>query len=116
METVVIPANTSVRLEIKISSDAIVGSYVSLNDNVIKRSQQYRFFVDLDNSNDLNNSVLSSVSNFFVAMGDIDPIMNTTKVIYTLKFGGEEIVFEGDKVKINEDLFMAFFIVKLVTV
>ncbi|MEM8509331.1 MAG: hypothetical protein AAF717_15980 [Bacteroidota bacterium] len=113
METITIPANLPVKLVVAISSDAIVGSYVSLNDNVIKRSQLYQFSVDLGLRNDLDNAVLSSASNFFVAMGDVDPIMNNTKVLYTIKFGGNEKTFEGDKVKISNDLFMAFFIIKM---
>ncbi|MEE1962011.1 hypothetical protein V1387_04885 [Allomuricauda taeanensis] len=113
METIQIPTNAEVKLVVSISSDAIVGSYVSVNDGVVKRSQLYQFSIELGNINDLDNAVLSSVSNFFVSMGDIDPIMNNTSVVYTVKFEGEEETFYGDKVKISDDLFMAFFIVKL---
>lgn len=114
METIEIKAGLSVNLFVEISSEAIVGSYVSLNDNVVKRSQLYHFNIDLGIIDDIDNSILSSVSNFFVSVGDITPIFNNTIVTYTLKFGNEEKSFSGDKVKISNDLFMAYFIVKLV--
>lgn len=116
METVKIKAGSSVKLVVNISSEAIVGSYVSLNDNVIKRSQLYTFSLNLGDIEEIDNSILSSASNFFVSIGDIDPIFNNTKVTYTLEFAGNKKHIDGDKVKINEDLFMAYFIVKLVKI
>jgi len=113
METIEISAGSNVKLIVEISSEAIVGSYISLNDNVIKRSQLYKFNVDLGKIDKIDNAILSSASNFFVSIGDIDPIFNNTIINYTLEFNGESRAIDGEKVKINEDLFMAFFIVKL---
>lgn len=114
METIKIKAGLSVKLFVEVSSEAIVGSYVSLNDNVVKRSQLYGFNIDLGVIDEIDKNVLSSASNFFVSIGDINPIFNNTIVTYTLKYGNEKKSFNGDKVKINDDLFMAYFIVKLV--
>ncbi len=114
METIKIKAGTNVKLIVEISSEAIVGSYVSVDDNVIKRSELYQFNVDLGTIEDLDNSILSAVSNFFVSMGDFKPIFNNTIIKYTLSFSGEQKSFIGDKVKVSNDLFMGFFIVKLV--
>tara|TARA_R110001583_G_scaffold109606_1_gene258445 strand:- start:867 stop:1217 length:351 start_codon:yes stop_codon:yes gene_type:complete len=116
METIKIKSGSNVKLLTEISSEAIVGSYVSLNDNVIKRSQLYSFIVDLGKIDDFDNSVMSSASNFFVSIGDIDPILNNTIVKYTLKFDDEEKSYNGDKVKISNDLFMSYFIVKLIKI
>jgi hypothetical protein len=48
-----------------------------------------------------------------VALGDFDPIFNNTIVTYTLEHGGNSTNIPSDKVKINDHLFMAYFIVKL---
>lgn len=115
MKTIAISKSKSIQLFVKISSDAVVGSNVSINDLVVKKSAQYNFKKDLGNIDDLNNKVLSVVSNFFVSTGNIDSIMKTTNVTYTLKVSDNEShKFICKKVKINEVLFMAYWVIKLI--
>jgi hypothetical protein len=116
MEIVEIRSGLSVKLSVEISSEAIVGSYISLNDSVVKRSQLYKFELNLGKIEELDNSILSGASNFFVAIGDLDPIFKNTQVVYSLEFDGEKKSIDGDKVKISEDLFMAYFIVKIIKI
>lgn len=113
METIEISDGSDVNLIVAISTEAIVGSNVSLNDNIIKESQSYTFTTGLGNISNLDNKVLSSSSTFHVALGDFDPIFNNTIVTYTLVHGGNSTNIPSDKVKINDNLFMAYFIVKL---
>ncbi|WP_268223995.1 hypothetical protein [Sinomicrobium oceani] len=114
MKTIRVHANSPLKLFVKISSEAVVGSYVSLDDQVVKRSGLYDFNVDLGNSNDIAGSQLSGASNFFVALGDADAIRKQTKVLYVLKWAEAEEEFGGDVVKINDSIFMAYFVVKLI--
>ena len=113
METIEISDGSDVNLIVAISTEAIVGSNVSLNDHIIKESQSYAFTTGLGNISNLNNKVLSSASKFNVALGDFDPVFNNTIVTYTLEHGGNSTNIPSEKVKASDNLFMAYFIVKL---
>ncbi|WP_430410250.1 hypothetical protein [Kordia sp.] len=113
METFEMTTNSSVNLSVGISSDANVGSNVNLNDKLIKKSRQYSFKSDIGNSNDIHNGMLSVVSNFFVNDNNIDIIMNNTTVKYLLKDSMNTKNYECKKVKINNNLFMAYIVIKL---
>lgn len=116
MENLEITSGSDVRLLVSVSSDAIAGSNVTLNDAVIKKSTQYSFSVDLGKIDDLHNKIVSIVSNFLVTAGNIDPIFNATQIKYTFKFGEDSKEYTCEKVKINNALFMGYFMVKLVKI
>ncbi len=116
METVKIQAGLSVKLFVKISTVAIVGSNVSLDDNVIKKSTQYDFTVDLGLIDHIDNKVLSIVTNYFISSGNIDTIMNSTQVSYALKYRNDSKELPHEKVKINNNLFMSYKVIKLVKI
>ncbi len=113
METIKIKKDTLVKLSIKIDSVAIVGSNVSLDDVVVKKSKQYSFNTDLGNSNDLDNKVLSVVTNYFVSTGNIDTVMKNTDATYSIKTDEDSNDFQGEKVKINNTIFMTYKVFKL---
>lgn len=113
METIKIPKDSNVRLHVNISSEANVGSNISLDDVVIKKSTANNFVVELGSIENLDNKIVSGVSNFFVAIGDIDLIKRNTIVEYRFKFNGEELSFLCKKTKLNKDMFVAYFIGKI---
>lgn len=113
MKTIKIPDVKPVKLNVKISSDANVGSNISINDEVVKKSIQYDFSIEHDKISDIYGKVLSVVSNFFVQGGNIDAIMNATSVTYTIKYSANSQEFIGEKVKINSVLFMVYFVTKI---
>lgn len=114
MEEVIVGKDNDVKLFVKISSDANVGSNVSLNDTIVKKSGMYSFNVDLGNSNNLDNKKLSIGSNFFVSDGNIDAILRNTSVTCILKFGDEAKEFTCEKVKITEGFFIAFLVINFI--
>jgi len=114
METVEIKKDTLVRLVVKINSVAITGSNVNLDNVVIKKSIQYNFNTDLGNINELDNKILSIVTNYFVSTGNIDTVMKSTKTVCSLKYGEEVKDFLSKKVKINSTLFMTYKVLKLI--
>ncbi len=59
MEKIKISKDNTVKLFVKISSDAITGSNISIDDVIVKKSVQSSFNTDLGNINDLNNKTLS---------------------------------------------------------
>lgn len=105
--------NSPIKLQVKISSDAIVGSNVNLENQLIKKSIAYNFATDLGNSNDLTDNKLSVVSNFFVHGNNIDAIMNSTTVSYTLKDDVNSQEYSGNKIKIDDRLFMVYIVIDL---
>lgn len=113
MNIIKIPDVNPVKLTVNISSDANVGSNISINDEVVKKSIQNEFSIEHNSVSDIYNKVLSVVSNFFVQDGNIDAIMNATYVSYAIKY--EDIIqeFTGEKVKINPVLFMVYFVAKI---
>ena len=70
----------SVKLTIKISSDANVGSNVNLDDIVLKKSITNKFSVELGKIDEIDGKTLSVVSNFFVISGAIDAIIEASHV------------------------------------
>lgn len=115
MKTLVFNAGEQIKLNVKISSDANVGSNVSLNDTVIKKSITNNFNVNLGLIDDIDGQTLSVVSNFFVAGGNIDAIMQSTHVVNNIRSDSKNYTIESKKVKISSILFMAYLIVKLKT-
>ncbi len=113
MKTFKMPKNTATKLLVSVSSDAIAGSNVRLNGDIIKKSATNKFDVSIGNSNDLNNAKLSVWCNFEINSGNIDAIMNSTTVKCTLKSGEVLEVFEASKIKIDNDYFIALFAVEL---
>ncbi|APY07079.1 hypothetical protein BWZ20_01625 [Winogradskyella sp. J14-2] len=113
METIEIKAGEEVKLNVKISSDANAGSNVSLNDKVIKKSITNNFSLDLGEIEQLDEGILSVVSNFFVLGGNIDAIIETTHVVNTLSSDTTTIEITSEKVKISPVLFMAYIVIKL---
>jgi hypothetical protein len=114
MEKFKMSNNSPVKLQVKISSDAIVGSNVSLENQLIKKSITYGFNADLGNSNELTDKKLSIVSNFFVHDNNIDAIMNTTVVSYTLKDDVNSQQYSGKTIKIDNQLFMVYLVINLI--
>ena len=113
MKIIKIPDVKPVKLSVKISSDANVGSNISINDEVVKKSIQYDFSIEHDKISEIYGKVVSVVSNFFVQGGNIDSIMNNTNVSYTIKYNDQIEKFVGEKVKINPVLFMVYFVAKI---
>ncbi|WP_353777300.1 hypothetical protein [Winogradskyella sp. 3972H.M.0a.05] len=105
--------NSQVKLYVTISSDAIVGSNVSLDGKFIKKSISYRFTVDLGNSNDLNNSKVRTFSHFLIESGDIDPIMESTTMKCVIRDGHNEQEYQGRKIPGDDDYFVALRSIKL---
>ena len=113
MEELKFPSGSSLKLFVKISSDAIPGSNVTLDGNVIKKSGQYTFDVELGKIDDLHQSLLSAATHFFVMGPNIDPIMANTTVDYYIRSGDKKVDIEDTMLKINDNLFTAYMIVKL---
>lgn len=113
MKTIKIKAGEQVKLTVKISSDANVGSNVSLNNVIIKKSITNLFSVSLGVIDAIDGHVLSTVSNFFVLGGNIDAIINTTIVEATISSDTASETIEAEKVKLDDMLFMAYTVVKL---
>jgi|GEM_PF-3383320 hypothetical protein len=114
MSTFKIAPNTEVTLNVLISSDANVGSNITLDEVVVKKSAINNFDVNLGNSNSLNKKVISGVSNFFVGSGPIDIIKENTIVEYTLSDTVTSKSFKAEKLKISSNLFMAYIQIELV--
>ena len=114
MEEFKMQPNSSVRLLVKISSDAVVGSNVSVDEKIVKKSIQYSFSVDLGNSNDLNNSEVTTFSNFIVKTGNIDQIIESTTLRCTLKDGSSSKVYTGKTLKIDNSYFIALSNINLI--
>lgn len=113
MKTIKFKAGEAVKLSVKISSDANVGSNVSLNDTVVKKSILNRFDVDLGVIDAIDGKTLSVVSNFFFNSGAIDAVMAATHVECTLSSVSNSEIISAEKVKVSTQLFMAYTIVKL---
>lgn len=112
METIKIKTGEEVKLVVNISSDANVGSNVSLNDIVIRKSSITNFTVPLGNIDEIDGNTLSVVSNFFVH-SKIDAIIETTIVEISISSETTSINVLAEKVKLNAMLFMAFVVLKL---
>ena len=103
----------TVKLNVSISSDAVVGSNVSLNQKVVKKSASNVFTVTLGKSDILKNAKIAIVSNFMVHNTSIESIIQTTEIIYTLKSGNDRKRYRAQLVKINANIFMGYTIIDL---
>lgn len=114
MEQFEMTPNSEVKLMVSISSAAIVGSNVSINDKIIKKSIAYKFTTKLGNSNDLKDKILTSFSNFSTHDGNAESIINTTKVIYTMRDSGNVKQYEGTLIKISDDAYTIYLALELI--
>ncbi len=106
--------NSLVKLSVKISSEAIVGSHIKLDKELIKKSSAYSYNIDLGNSDDLEDKNLNVVLNCFVQGGNIDIIMNNTVVDFLIKDNENKKNFIGEKMKITDDFFIIIYVVELI--
>lgn len=113
METISIPEGAQVKLQVAISSEAIVGTNVSLNDVIIRQSKQYKFNMELGTISELNNNGLSIVSSFFVTTGNINQIINNTLATYTISHDNQSHEITVTKQKITNTFFIVYAYVKL---
>lgn len=114
METVSIPEGAQAKLQIAISSEAIVGTNVSLNDVIIRQSKQYKFNMELQPITELDNSGMSIVSSFFVTTGNINQILNNTLASYTISYDDQSHEIKVAKQKITDTFFIVYAYVKLI--
>lgn len=113
METIRIPEGAQVKLQVAISSDAVVATNVSLNDIIVKKSAQYKFNMELGVANELDNNGLSIVSSFFVSTGNINQIINATQAIFTVLFNDESHTIAVQKQKMSNTFFIVYAYVEL---
>ncbi|MCD0470798.1 hypothetical protein [Flavobacterium sp. JAS] len=113
MDTLNIPENTVVKLQVNISSDAVVATNVSINDVIVKKSTQYKFTTDLGTVSLLTHKGLSVVSSFFVSTGNIDAIMNVTQVSNSLLYDNQKVELQVYKQKITQNFFIVYSSVNL---
>jgi len=112
METIKINSGEEVTLSVKISSDAIVGSNVSLNEKIVKKSTAYSFTVALGKIDDIHveevhGNKVKVISNFIVQGGNIDDIMNTSHVDITITSLSTSKTLKAKNVKIDSSMFMS---------
>ena len=113
METIKIKSGEEVTLTVNISSDANVGSNVSLDDEVIEESPSNNFSVALGNIDDLHGKILAEQSNFTVPGGNIDDIMNTTHVDIIVESQTTSETRTAAKNKLSASLFVAYIVLRL---
>ena len=114
METVSITEGSQAKLQIAISSEAIVGTNVSLNDVIIRQSKQYKFNMELQPIAELDNSGMSIVSSFFVTTGNINHILNNTIATFTISYDDQSHEIKVTKQKITATFFIVYAYVKLI--
>mgnify|MGYP003662742409 CR=1 FL=1 len=114
METFQMTQNSTVEISVHISSDASVGSYVSMSNNFKKRSTQYNFTLLLGKSEELRNQVVSEVSNFFTDSNIINTIINNTSVLCIINDGTTKKQYTGTKEKMTNRIFVHYLDVKLI--
>lgn len=114
MESFEMSTNSLVKLSVKISSEAIVGSHIKLDKELIKKSSTYNYDLDLGNSSPLVDKNLNVVLNCFVQGGNIEIVMNNTIVDFQMKDENNTKEFIGEKMKITDDFFIIIYVVKLI--
>ncbi|EZH75634.1 hypothetical protein ATO12_02265 [Aquimarina atlantica] len=114
MKTFKMSANSEVKLNVKISTEALVGTNVKLDSKILKKSSTYNFSTNLGNSTDIVNKKLNVVTNCFVTDENIDPILENAVFKITLKDDENEQSYEGKKLKIDDEFFIVFTVVELV--
>lgn len=105
--------NSEVKLTVAISSAAIVGSNVSINDKMIKKSIAYKFTTQLGRSNDLKNKILTSFSNFSTHNENAEDIINATKVVCTVSDSENSEQYTGKLVKIHANAYVIYIVLEL---
>lgn len=109
MNTITIPPGTQVKLQASISSDAIVGTTVIINDNPPKQSKLYKFNMDLGNISAPTNTKMSITSTFLIPSGtNINLVMNATQVAYSLLYNGQNYEVTVKKEKLTNSLFIVY--------
>lgn len=114
MEQFKMTPNSAVKLTVSISSAAIVGSNVSINDKIIKKSIAYKFTTQLGNSEDLRGKFLTSFSNFSTHKERSNKISDGTKVIYTMRDAEKTEKYEGTLIKIADDAYTIYLALELI--
>lgn len=114
MKTFEMSDNSIVKLSVKISSEAIVGSHIKLDKELIKKSSTYNYNIDLGNSKNLIDKNLNVVLNCFVQGGNFEIVMNNTIVDFQMKDDNNTKEFIGEKIKITDDFFIIIYVVKLI--
>lgn len=114
METFQMVSNSIVKIAVKISTDASVGSYVRMGNNFKKRSTQYNFNITIGNSNDLRNEIVSEVSNFFTSSELIENIMNSTSVVCTISDSSNSQEYTGTIERMTDRIFVHYLDVQLI--
>ena len=110
METVKIPEGVQVKLNVTMSSDAIIGANIRLR-NEIKSYQKNIFTHDLGDISILENEKMTIQSLFHVDQ-NIDQIMRVTQVIFEISYGDQNQKLTVKKKKIYSQLFVAYAYVK----
>lgn len=114
MDTFKMAKNSTVEISVKISSDASVGSYISIGSDVKKRSTQYNFKLTLGDSKDLKDEIVSEVSNFFTSPDIIKEVMKNTTVSCTFNDGTNSQDYSGIIEKMTNRMFVHYLDVKLI--
>lgn len=114
MKTFKMSTNSEVKLNVKISTEALVGTNVKLDSKIIKKSSTYNFSANLGNSSDIVNKKLNVVTNCFVTDENIDPILENTVFKINLKDDENEQNYEGKKLKIDDEFFIVFDVIELI--
>lgn len=99
-------------LSVSISTEALVGSNVKLDKKIIKKSAVNNFKATLGNSNDIKDKKLNVVINCFVE-DNIDQVMDNIVVDFSLTDGKNSQNYEGQKLKIDDEFFIIFYVVEL---
>jgi len=105
--------NSTVKISVNISSDASVGSYVSMSNDFKKRSTQYNFNITLGNSDDLRNEIVSEVSNFFTSAELINNIISNTTVVCIISDDSNSQEYTGIIEKMTDRMFVHYLDVQL---
>lgn len=113
METLQIPPEAQVRLDVAISSDTHVATNVSINDAIVEKSSEYHFTAELGVVSQLTNKGLTVVSTFFVQTGNLTAIMKATRVDNTLLYDDQQVCLKVHKRKISATLFIVYSSVTL---
>lgn len=113
METISVPEGSHLKLQVSISSDALVATNIRIG-STITSSKQYKFNKDLGNISDLENSKMTIGSNFFVSDDNINQIMNATQVTFKISHNGESQELSIQKKKRTDDFFTVYAYVKFI--
>lgn len=111
METINLPEGVQIKLQVAISSDALVATNIRIGNTIIS-SKQYKFTKNLGNISELENSKMTIGANFYVSDNNINQIMNATQVIFKILYDGESQELSIQKKKRTDDFFTVYAYVK----